>query len=176
LTDLEGEARAPVPAPDWAALRELGPRPRLVVDTRRGRIVAALDAESAPLTVATLARVANAGRFDGVPFHRVVPNFVAQGGDLTRVAGRNGGLEHGMRSELTRIRFGEAGGGRHRIVGMARTAAFDTESTQFFITHSIQPHLDGEYTAFGQVVSGGEVVDRILPEDRIERMRIVPGR
>jgi peptidylprolyl isomerase len=166
------DATVEIPAIDFSFLRELGPRPRLVLDTPRGRIVAVLDAESAPLTVQTLARVANAGRLDGVPFHRVIPNFVAQGGDLGRVGDD---LGHPMRTEITRIRFGEAADGAERVVGMARTASFDTESTQFFITHSMQPHLDGEYTAFGTVVEGATVVDRILPEDLLLRARVVPG-
>ena len=69
---------------EWDRLVELGPRPRWVLDTERGRVVVELAADQAPLTVQRLTDLARAGRFDGVPFHRVVPNFVAQGGDLSR--------------------------------------------------------------------------------------------
>lgn len=153
--------------PDWALLRELGPHPRLILETVRGRIVVELDAEEAPITVQTLARLARAGELDGVPFHRVVPNFVIQGGDFERGDGF-GGPGYSIPSEFTRIAY-ERG-----TIGMA-SAGKDTEGSQYFITHSMQPHLDGRYTAFGRVVEGLEAVDRILREDEVTRAAVEPG-
>ncbi|NNK62079.1 MAG: peptidylprolyl isomerase [Gemmatimonadetes bacterium] len=138
-----------------------------MIDTDRGRVVVALAADQAPLTVQRLSDLAAAGRFAGVPFHRVVPNFVVQGGDLSR--GPEAGPPAGrLSSEVTRIPF-ERG-----VIGMANTGSLDTESSQFFITHDRQPHLDGGYTAFGWVVEGMDVLDRIELGDRIHAIHVVP--
>ncbi len=145
---------------DWAELGALGARPQLGFETDVGTIVLELSADQAPLTVQRIARLARDGRFDGVPFHRVVANFVAQGGDLAR--GSSPSPPAGpLRSEITRIPF-ERG-----VIGMANTGSLDTESTQFFITHDRKPHLDGGYTSFGWVVDGMDVVDRLQPYHRI---------
>jgi peptidylprolyl isomerase len=162
-------ARSPVRL-DWNLLQRLGPQPRLVLDTDQGSVVAVLDTEAAPLTVARLAELANAGALDGVAFHRVIPNFVAQTGDLGPAAQD----WPAIRTEATRIPFAHGRRGRERVLGMARSDARDTETTQFFITHSMQPHLDGGYTGFGWVVQGHDVVDRLLPWDRIHRARVRP--
>ena len=150
--------------PDWALLKELGNRPRLVLETERGQITVELFPGQAPLTVSKVTELARAGRYDSVRFHRVLPNFMAQGGDVTRGDGLG---DPGFRitSELTHLRY-ERG-----TVGMARTEK-DTEGSQFFITHSIQPHLDGSYTAFGRVVEGLDVVDELLEGDRITRATV----
>lgn len=161
------EGTAEAPAIDWTFLQPLGPAPRLVLDTDRGRIVVELDAEQAPQTVATIAQFARDGRYDGVPFHRVVPNFVVQGGDFERGDGW-GGPGFAIRSECTRIPYARG------TIGMA-SAGKDTEGSQFFLTHSMQPHLDGRYTAFGRVVEGMEVVDRILPNDTLRSASIQPA-
>ncbi len=161
----ERDAQPPaIPTLDWVLLAELGTRPRLVLETERGRVVLDLFTEEAPLTVQTLARLAREGRFDGVPFHRVLPNFMAQGGDVDR---GNGLGEPGFRipSELTHLRYTRG------TAGMARTDK-DTENSQFFITHSMQPHLDGAYGAFGRVVEGLDVVDAIIEGDRVTRATI----
>ena len=150
--------------PDWPLLKELGPRPRLVLDTERGVIVLELLADEAPVSVQTLARLAREGRLDGVPFHRVVPNFMVQGGDVTRGDGLG---DPGFRlpTEVTHLRYARG------TAGLARTDK-DTETSQYFITTSMQPHLDGGYTAFGRVVDGLDVADQILEGDRVVRARI----
>ncbi len=153
---------------DWAHLERVGRHPRLVLETTRGRVVIEMDAESAPQTVQLLTTTAASGRYDGVPFHRVVPDFVVQGGDYFRRDGY-GGPETPLRSEFTRIRYGTG------TVGMASSGK-DTEGVQFFVTHSPQPHLDGRYTAFGRVVEGQDVVDQLLQGDVIRRARVVPDR
>ncbi|HJU86784.1 MAG TPA: peptidylprolyl isomerase, partial [Gemmatimonadota bacterium] len=155
---------APVRAIDWEYLGQHGPRPSLVLETTRGTIQLELDAEAAPQTVETVLKLAEDGRYDGVEFHRVVPGFVIQGGDVGRGDGW-GGPGFAIRSELTRIPYDRG------VVGMA-SAGKDTEGSQYFVTHAMQPHLDGRYTAFGRVVSGMDVVDAILVGDRVQRAAV----
>ena len=152
------------PTIDWSYLRELGPHPRLVMETNRGMVTIELDTEQAPQTVQAITRFAREGRYDGVPFHRVVPNFVVQGGDFARRDGF-GGPGVFLRTEATRI------GHRRGTIGMA-SAGKDTEGSQFFVPHSMQPHLDGSYAAFGRVTDGMDVVDRLRVDDRIESARV----
>jgi peptidylprolyl isomerase len=152
---------------DWAYLAELGPRPRLVLETERGRVALHLVTEDAPHTVQTIARLVEAGRYDGSTFHRVPPNFVAQGGDFERGDGF-GGPGFTITTELNLVPF------LRGVIGMA-SAGKDTEGSQFFITHSMQPHLDGGYTTFGWVVEGMEVVDLIAAGDRVVRASIERG-
>jgi cyclophilin family peptidyl-prolyl cis-trans isomerase/HEAT repeat protein len=152
------------PRLDWQYLRRLGPVPRLVLETDRGGIILELFTELAPVTVQTIATLAERGSYDGVPFHRVVPNFVVQGGDFERADGF-GGPGFYLPSEFTPVPY-EAG-----TLGMA-SAGKDTEGSQFFVTHSMQPHLDGRYTAFGRVLEGQAVVDALQPGDRILRARL----
>jgi len=164
---------APTPLPDtpsldWEHLRELGPRPQLVLETNRGPVTIELDTEQAPQTVQAITRFAREGRYDGVPFHRVVPNFVVQGGDFARRTGF-GGPGFFLRTEITRI------GHRRGTLGMA-SAGKDTEGSQFFVPHSLQPHLDGGYTSFGRVTDGMDVVDQLRVNDRITNARVVPTR
>ncbi len=156
--------RPETPSIDWTYLQELGPHPRLLLETNQGPVTIELDAEQAPQTVQAITRFAREGRYDGVPFHRVVPNFVAQGGDFARRDGF-GGPGFFLRTEATRI------GHRRGTIGMA-SAGKDTEGSQFFIPHSMQPHLDGGYTAFGRVTDGMDVVDRLRAFDRIEDARV----
>jgi peptidylprolyl isomerase len=156
------------PVVDWAALAALGPRPKLILETEKGTVTLVLDAESAPLTVQTIAGFAQDGLYDGTPFHRVVPNFVIQGGDFTRRDGF-GGPGFSIRSEFTQTPF------RRGVLGMA-SAGKDTEGSQFFITHSMAPHLDGGYTAFGWVELGMDVVDQLYVEDVVVTARVEPDR
>lgn len=149
---------------DWDQLAGYGRRPLLTLFTERGTIVIEMDTEQAPQTVQKLIRSAVRGDYDGVPFHRVVPNFVVQGGDYFRQDGF-GGPEVAIRSEFTRIRY------RTGTVGIASSGK-DTEGVQYFITHSMQPHLDGRYTAFGQLIYGQDVVDRVQQGDVVVRATI----
>ncbi|MEM0962082.1 MAG: peptidylprolyl isomerase [Bacteroidota bacterium] len=163
-----GDGRPPTTTIDWRQLAVVGSQPRLILDTDRGRVVVELDTEAAPQTVQRISTTAAAGLYDDVPFHRVVANFVVQGGDHVRRDGY-GGPETPIRSEFTRIRY-ETG-----TIGMASSGK-DTEGSQYFITHSPQPHLDGRYTAFGRVIEGQDVVDALLQGDLVRRARIEPSR
>jgi cyclophilin family peptidyl-prolyl cis-trans isomerase len=149
---------------DWPAIQSFGPRPRLEIETSEGTILLVLDAEQAPQTVQAITDQANSGLHDGTHFHRVVPNFVIQAGDVSLGDG-TGGPGYSIRTETTWIPF-ERG-----VIGMASSGR-DTEGSQWFITHSRQPHLDGAYTAFGWMISGWDVLDRIAEGDRILRMRV----
>jgi peptidylprolyl isomerase len=137
-----------------------------VLNTTQGRVVIELDTEQAPQTVQTISRFAQNDRYDGVPFHRVVPNFVVQGGDFAREDGF-GGPDFFLRTEITRISH------RRGTLGMA-SAGRDTEGSQFFVSHSMQPHLNGDYTSFGNVVQGMEVIDQIRVDDRITEATVRP--
>ncbi|HET9530331.1 MAG TPA: peptidylprolyl isomerase, partial [Blastocatellia bacterium] len=103
----------------------------------------------------------------GLTFMRVVPNFVRQGGDPRN--DMNGGPGYQIRCEINYRRYGTGS------VGMALSGK-DTGGSQFFITHSPQPHLDGGYTVFGQVIEGMDVVNRIARGDTIERIEIIESK
>lgn len=149
-------------------LRRSGTKPVAIIQTRRGqtkrgRITLQLFADDAPLTVENFIALARRGYFNGLTFHRVVPNFVIQGGD-PRGDGE-GGPGYQIRCEIN-LRPYQRG-----TVGMALSGK-DTGGSQWFITHSPQPHLDGGYTVFGQVTTGMHVVDQIARDDVIERITI----
>lgn len=131
---------------------------RATIRTNQGDIVIQLYSDDAPLTVANFIHLCEEGFYNGNIFHRVVPDFVIQAG-CPRGDGW-GGPGYTIRCEINLHRYGRGS------VGMA-LAGKDTGGSQFFITHSPQPHLDGRYTIFGQVVAGMEVVDRIQPFDVI---------
>jgi cyclophilin family peptidyl-prolyl cis-trans isomerase len=142
-------------------------RPRTVeVRTERGAFTLRLACPEAPLTCLNFLQLAGQGFYDGLRFHRVVPDFVIQAGD-PRGDGV-GGPGYSIRDEIGPLRYTRG------AVGMA-LAGPDTGGSQFFVTLSPQPHLDGGYTLFGQVVAGEEVLDRIVQGDRIESVREVGG-
>jgi cyclophilin family peptidyl-prolyl cis-trans isomerase len=144
-------------------LREAGRRRRAVVRTARGQFSAELDGGAAPLTVDNFVQLASKKFFDNTTFHRVVPNFVIQGGDPT--ATQHGGPGYEIRDELQPASYGRG------AVGMALGGP-DTGGSQFFVTLSPQPHLDGRYPLFGQVVNGMAVVERIEQGDRVVSVSI----
>ncbi len=129
--------------------------------TVRGPIRLELFGTDAPITVWNFLSLARSGYYRNTRFHRVVPNFVAQDGD-PRDDG-NGGPGYAIRDEMNRRRY-ERG-----AVGMALSGP-DTGGSQYFITHSPQPHLDGHYTVFGRVVRGFDVLDKIVQGDQITKV------
>jgi cyclophilin family peptidyl-prolyl cis-trans isomerase len=140
-----------VPAPTSATLPLAA-----VLRTTRGEITIAFDREAAPRTVKNFAELARKGALDNTPFHRVIADFVAQGGD-PRGDG-SGGPGYTIPNE------NHAGAFVRGAVGIA-TAGTDTGGSQFFLTHSDQPHLDGRYTRFATVVDGLPVMDALQRED-----------
>jgi cyclophilin family peptidyl-prolyl cis-trans isomerase/HEAT repeat protein len=140
--------------------------PHVFIDTAKGTIEFELAVLDAPQTTRNFMVLARKGFFNGLPIHRVVPNFVVQDGD-SRGDGE-GGPGYTIRDELNDRPYVRG------TVGMA-LAWRDTGGSQFFVTHSPQPHLDARYTAFGHVVNGMDVVDRIQQGDVIQRVRVWDG-
>jgi cyclophilin family peptidyl-prolyl cis-trans isomerase/HEAT repeat protein len=139
-----------------------GRTPRATLQTVRGDITLEMFGADAPLTVANFLSLAKSGYYRNTRFHRVVPNFVIQDGDPDDTG--NGGPGYSIRDEFNPRRYDRG------MVGMALSGP-DTGGSQYFITHSPQPHLDGHYTIFGRVVGGMSVVDAILQYDRILAVR-----
>ena len=131
------------------------------IHTERGALRLEMHGADAPITVSNFLSLARSGYYRNTRFHRVVPNFVAQDGD-PRDDG-NGGPGYSIRDEMNRQRY-ERG-----AVGMALSGP-DTGGSQYFLTHSPQPHLDGHYTIFARLVGGYDVLDRIVQGDRILRV------
>jgi cyclophilin family peptidyl-prolyl cis-trans isomerase/HEAT repeat protein len=131
------------------------------ISTVRGPIRLELFGTDAPITVWNFLNLARSGYYRNTRFHRVVPNFVAQDGD-PRDDG-NGGPGYAIRDEMNPRRY-ERG-----AVGMALSGP-DTGGSQYFITHSPQPHLDGHYTVFGRVIRGYDVLDKLVQGDLITRI------
>ncbi len=150
-----------------AALLHPTVTPVAMIETRLGTIEIALNVVEAPLTTLNFVALAQAGFFNGLQIHRLVPNFVVQTGD-PRGDGE-GGPGFSIPDELSALPF------LRGTVGMALSGR-DNGGSQFFITHSPQPHLDGRYTVFGQVVKGMDVVDQLSLHDVIDRVRIWDGK
>lgn len=137
------------------------------IQMARGRIVIALLTQDAPMTTWNFAQLAEKHFFDNTTFMRVVPNFVIQGGDPRNDT--EGGPGYAIRDEINLQKYTRA------AVGMALSGP-DTGGSQFFITHSPQPHLDGGYTVFGRVTEGMDgVVDQTERGDRVETITIDGG-
>lgn len=144
----------------WPALAGGGTNPRIFLETDRGTLEIELLPAEAPLTVAAFLGLIERRFFDGTRWHRVVPNFVVQDGDPRGDGWGGPGAGFVLRDEINPVRY-ETG-----RVGMALSGP-DTGGSQYFITHSAQPHLDGIYTIFGRVVSGVAVLNAIGQGDRI---------
>ncbi len=166
------DAIRPVPASPTAPYDDpmlIAPElsPHVFIETAYGTIEFELAVLDAPQTTRNFMELARKGFFNGLEVHRVVPNFVVQDGD-PRGDGQ-GGPGYTIRDELNDRPY------LRGTVGMALSWA-DTGGSQFFITHSPQPHLDGRYTAFGRVVNGMEVVDQMKAGDVIQRVRVWDGK
>ena len=140
--------------------------PHVYLELDDGTIEIELNVIDAPLTADNFVTLARQGFYDGLTFHRVVPNYVIQGGDPR--GDSQGGPGYTVRDELNETPY------LRGTVGMALDWE-DTGGSQFFITHSPQPHLDGRYTVFGRVVAGMDVVDRIEVGDEIRRVLVWDG-
>jgi cyclophilin family peptidyl-prolyl cis-trans isomerase/HEAT repeat protein len=168
------KAPKPTPSPlataaqhpiNWAVVQGVPLGQQVRLRTSEGIILLELKPNEAPGAVASFVTLIKQKFYDNLYFHRVVPNFVAQGGD-PRGDG-NGSAPYNLRSEFGDLRYEEGS------VGLA-SAGKDTESCQFFITHTPTPHLDGRYPIFAQVVGGMDVVHKLDIGDQILGVELVP--
>ena len=143
----------------------------LYMDLEAGRVVIELRPDLAPKHVARIKELTREGFYDGIVFHRVIPGFMAQSGDPTG-AGRGGSDKPDLPAEFSDEPFVRG------TLGMARTSDPNSANSQFFINFAPTPHLNGQYTVWGQVVEGMEFVDQIAQgeppanPDRIVQMRV----
>ena len=149
---------------DWAELEDVDDDLNVTLTTNRGEIEIELFAKESPGTVANFIKEAKRKYYNNKAFHRVVPGFVIQGG-CPRGDGY-GSLDYTIRSEFFPYNYDDAG-----YIGMA-SVGNHTEGVQFFITHTATPHLDGNYTIFGKVISGMDVVHKINVGDEILTIKI----
>jgi cyclophilin family peptidyl-prolyl cis-trans isomerase len=149
---------------DWKLVKTIKKNQRVKIETTKGAIVLTLLVEEAPGSVANFVELVSKKYFNDKFFHRVVPNFVIQTG-CNRGDGF-GSEDYSIRSEFSTRRYKEGS------VGMA-SAGKDTEGTQWFITHSPTPHLNGRYTIFAEVTEGMEVVQAIQVGDQIKTISLL---
>ncbi len=135
------------------------------IETNKGIIKLELFPNHAPKTVNNFVFLAGKGFYDGVSFHRVISNFMIQSGDPTGTGA--GGPGYSFEDEVADNPLTHETG----VISMAN-AGPNTNGSQFFITHSPQPHLNGKHTVFGKVVSSQDVVDSIRQGDKMERVII----
>jgi len=129
-----------------------------VISTTKGEIRLKLTPDETPLTVANFVNLAQRGYYNGLKFHRVIGDFMIQGGDPTGTG--SGGPGYKFEDEIVPTLKHDSAG----ILSMAN-AGKGTNGSQFFITHKATPHLDGKHTVFGRVVSGQDVVNAIAKDD-----------
>ena len=150
--------------PTTAMAFEKGKTYEAVIHTSKGDITCELNT-AAPISCTNFIQLAKGGFYNGLTFHRVVPGFVVQGGDPK--GNGTGGPGYTVKAEFNARKHVRGS------VAMARSQDPDSAGSQFYITYGPQPHLDGSYTVFGQVVSGMEHVDRIKQGDRMRSVAIV---
>jgi cyclophilin family peptidyl-prolyl cis-trans isomerase len=129
------------------------------LETSKGTLKIELWDDKAPNTVVNFVNLANSGRYDGVEFHRVIDGFMAQTGDVQHRMG-TGGPGYSIPGEFDESLKHERG-----VVSMARASDPDSGGSQFFIMFAAAPHLDGKYAAFGKVIEGMDVIDKITKGD-----------
>jgi peptidyl-prolyl cis-trans isomerase B (cyclophilin B) len=139
---------------------------KAIIETEKGTIVVELFEKDAPGTVANFEKLIKEGFYDGLTFHRVIPNFVIQGGCPYGTG--TGGPGYTIKCEVDNNPNKHLRG----TLSMAH-AGRDTGGSQFFICHSPQPHLDGVHTVFGQVIEGLDVVDDIRRGDKMLKLTVV---
>jgi len=158
-------SKAPKTAP-LATDENLPEGNHVVIETDMGSIKIELLPDVAPNTVANFKVLAHNGYYDGIIFHRVIPGFMAQGGDPTGTG--TGGPGYKVKAEFNATKHVRG------TVAMARTADPDSAGSQFYICFGPQPHLDRQYTVFGQVVEGMDVVDQVKNGTVMNKVTLQP--
>ena len=136
--------------------------PRISMKTSKGEMIIELFQDAAPNTVKNFLDLTNKGYYNGLTFHRVIPNFMIQGGCPHGTG--TGGPGYKINCEINPNKH------LRGTLSMAH-AGPNTGGSQFFICHSPQPHLDGVHTVFGKVIEGVEVVDKVQKDDKMEEVR-----
>ncbi len=139
---------------------------RIIIKTDKGDIEAKLFASKAPITVASFLNLAKEKFYDGLVFHRVIPDFMIQGGDPTGTGSGSPGYR--FEDEVqTGLKFDKKG-----LLAMANSGP-GTNGSQFFITHTSTPHLNGKHTIYGEVTKGQDIVDSIAQGDKIKSIEVL---
>ncbi len=139
---------------------------RIIINTDRGNIEATIFASKVPMTAANYLNLAKRGYYNGIKFHRVIADFMIQGGDPTGTG--SGGPGYRFADEIDRsLKHTKPG-----IFSMAN-AGPATNGSQFFITHGPTPHLDGKHAVFGEVTKGQDVVNAVKQGDKIKSIEIL---
>lgn len=137
---------------------------KAIIETKKGNIVLELFDNDAPNTVENFVKLIDQGFYNGLTFHRVIPDFMIQGG--CPKGNGTGGPGYKIKCEINPRKHTKG------TLSMAH-AGKNTGGSQFFITHSPQPHLDGVHTVFGQVIEGMEVVNKIKNSDVMTKITVV---
>jgi peptidyl-prolyl cis-trans isomerase B (cyclophilin B) len=149
-----------------------------VMETTKGTITIELFDQEAPKTVANFEKLANSGFYNGIKFHRVIANFMIQGGDPTGTGGGGPGYTAECEIHPSRnhgkgaLSMAHTGQCQHDKATGKKLGGRCTNGSQFFITHGPTPHLDGVHTVFGQVTSGQDVVDKIQKGDSMTKVTV----
>ena len=139
---------------------------RIILHTDKGDIAGTIFADKTPMTAASFLNLAKRGYYNGLKFHRVIANFMIQGGDPTGTGSGGPGYKFGdeCRADLKHNKAG--------LFSMAN-AGPGTNGSQFFVTHLPTPHLDGKHTVFGEVTTGQDVVNAIRQGDKITSIEVL---
>lgn len=143
--------------------------PQAKITTKYGDMIVELLEDETPNTVANFVSLIEKGYYDGLKFHRVVPDFVIQGGDPTGTGAGGPGYRIRCEAETNKTKHSRG------VLSMAH-AGKDTGGSQFFITHRATPHLDGKHTVFGRVISGVEIVDKVQQGDLMDKVVMLKKR
>lgn len=159
------EKPAPPTAAEVAKAKQVG-KYTVTVVTTKGTITMQLDGKAAPLHVANMVKLTQNGFYNGIKFHRVVPDFVVQAGDPLGTGA--GGPGYTIKDEASKLLHTKG------ALGMAKTAYPDSAGSQWYICLEPLPSLDGRYTVFGRVTKGMDVVEKIVQGDKITKMTVKP--
>ena len=131
-----------------------------------GKMQFELDPSEAPITVENFLKLVNDGFYNGLTFHRIISGFMIQGGDPLGTG--YGGSDNNIKGEFASNGVNNSISHERGVISMARSGNPDSASSQFFIMHQTSPHLDGDYAAFGHIISGIEIVDKICEDTPVQ--------
>lgn len=147
--------------------KELGDNPKVEIIVKDyGSITVELDRENAPITVDNFINLVESKFYDNLTFHRIIEGFMIQGGDPNKDG--TGGSSKTIKGEFTANGVNNKISHTRGTISMARSSDYDSASSQFFIMHEDNTYLDGNYAAFGKVISGMDVVDKIATSVSVE--------